>query len=606
MESTGTTARQYAECQPKGQKRKERVRFKDPSPATDDEDTPLLLNSDVEMGRQRRRSVKDYEEKNSYLRGSVKHLILRNLLLITLACILIVGTAVVCIKDLVNRYIASPMSLCTTPGCVLAAAELIRDMSPNYDQIDPCQDFHRFTCEGFGRTHSIRPDQVSIQTLSIMSETAQAVLRQVLESPYAQESSRHFAELENFQKLQTAYNSCMNETAIKEKGNTPLLDLLAKLEDIYQAQGANDLTAGIDYLLTLGEDAVLDIGVEADDKNPEQQIIQIVSPGLGLLSKEYYRDEKQLELYKRTITPVFESLAADKKSRSCSFSNLCDNLTSFSKESSVDSLIKFESKIAAASPNPEDASDPTFAYNPLNQTEVENLLPQISISTLVEKRVPKYLPEGKFIVQSPAYLRSLSEILNQTSSETIEHYLQWKLIVGYYSRIESEAVRPLYEFYNLLRGKDVASRPERWRTCIGHVDSGLGWILSHHYIKESFSQDSKDFGDQVIQDIKDRLANKLQNSEWMSKDVREMAIEKVNSIRQKIGYPANSPNIQDAQELKERYAGVKITEGGYFSNQLSMMNTSIVRQWAKAGKPTDKDEWLMTASTVNVSIPYGR
>lgn len=51
--------------------------------------------------------------------------------------------------------------ICTTPGCVLAASELLRSMSPNYKDIDPCDDFRAYVCEGFDATHDLRSDQVS-------------------------------------------------------------------------------------------------------------------------------------------------------------------------------------------------------------------------------------------------------------------------------------------------------------------------------------------------------------------------------------------------------------------------------------------------------------
>jgi endothelin-converting enzyme len=85
--------------------------------------------------------------------------------------------------------------------------------------------------------------------------------------------------------------------------------------------------------------------------------------------------------------------------------------------------------------------------------------------------------------------------------------------------------------------QDPDSTPERWRICVNHVDDGLGWILSRFFVEKAFSAKAKDFGDQIVSDIKDKFAEKLQVTEWMDKSVIKLAIEKVHKIVQKIGYP---------------------------------------------------------------------
>jgi endothelin-converting enzyme len=125
------------------------------------------------------------------------------------------------------------------------------------------------------------------------------------------------------------------------------------------------------------------------------------------------------------------------------------------------------------------------------------------------------------------------------------------------------------------------------------------WILSRSFIETAFSKESKDLGDQIIYDIKDEFSIKLNNSEWMSKKVRKLAIDKVHLIRQKIGYPTKSPDITNPSALQKYYADVKVSKDTFFLNRLSATKSEVAREWAQAGKPVDKDEWGMSASTVN-------
>lgn len=79
--------------------------------------------------------------------------------------------------------------------------------------------------------------------------------------------------------------------------------------------------------------------------------------------------------------------------------------------------------------------------------------------------------------------------------------------------------------------------PERWRTCVNHVDSGVGWLLSRFFVEKAFSAKAKEFGDQIVSDIKEQFVEKLKITDWMEKEVIELAIRKVHNIVQKIGYP---------------------------------------------------------------------
>ncbi|EPS35321.1 hypothetical protein H072_11326 [Dactylellina haptotyla CBS 200.50] len=113
------------------------------------EQTPLL-GRDVEEGA----------DSESFL-VRTKNWLSRNFLVIALTTLIIVLVAVVIV--LAPRIDYSPparpplpppkgpskVPTCTTPGCVLAAATLLRSMSKRYKDLDACEDFRTFTCEGF-------------------------------------------------------------------------------------------------------------------------------------------------------------------------------------------------------------------------------------------------------------------------------------------------------------------------------------------------------------------------------------------------------------------------------------------------------------------------
>lgn len=101
-----------------------------------------------------------------------------------------------------------------------------------------------------------------------------------------------------------------------------------------------------------------------------------------------------------------------------------------------------------------------------------------------------------------------------------------------------------------------------------------------------------------MSDIKEQFISKIDTLDWMDQEVKKLAVDKVNAIVQKIGYPTQSPNITDPASLRDYYAGLNITDA-YFDNAMSISRWSVNQSWAALGKPVDRNKWGMTPPTVN-------
>lgn len=485
-----------------------------------------------------------------------------------------------------------------------------------HKELDPCEDFRTYVCEGFDAVHEIREDQISVGSLQIMSEEGELILKRILESPAPQDTSLFWTasspDHEIFAKLQDGYNACMNETLLRSIGSKPLLKLLYQLGKIYPVKTPfgkdTSLTDAVEFLMTIGARSPISLGVGADDKDPDANVISLSPPySFGLPSKQYYNRTDIVTSYKDTIGTVLEGLMEEAHRHQTEApspeSDILSGLSAPGTPGSlnkqiIDELVEFEAAMSNAAPDPEDLSDITKVYNPRSLKEADSYNPDISVKTIIDRLTDGYEP-SKIIVASPRYLKSLADILVSQKRDTIRAYLVWKLVQSYGPMVESDTVEPLRRFDNKLQGKAPDVKPERWRTCVGVVDSDLPWILSRFFVEAAFSKESKDLGDQIIHDIKDEFIVKLNQSEWMTKSVRQLAIDKVNLIRQKIGYPTKSPDITDAGELQDYYANVSVSSYAFFKNRLSSTKNDVKREWAQVDQPVDKNEWSMSASTVN-------
>jgi endothelin-converting enzyme len=117
----------------------------------------------------------------------------------------------------------------------------------------------------------MRPDQGSVFAGTIMAENAQMRLRHILEAPEPPKDYSHIllsTDSENFEKLKLGYQACMDVPALNEKGSKPLqevLDLVDKAYDNEATDSGHDLTDVVNYLTTIGVDALTTLSISVRD-----------------------------------------------------------------------------------------------------------------------------------------------------------------------------------------------------------------------------------------------------------------------------------------------------------------------------------------------------
>ncbi|KAF2028529.1 peptidase family M13 [Setomelanomma holmii] len=511
-----------------------------------------------------------------------------------LAAVAAAGVLYYGIPQVGKHIVADTTELCLSPACVHAASEILYNLSPDYKELDACDNFEELVCGGWRDRHDLRADQGDAFTGTIMSEQSELLLRHILEAPYPKDSQHSYfspmqllavkksADEQNFDKMKAAYDACLNEDKIKEAGAEPLFKVLDEVKKLYSTSASHShaLKDVILLLSKYGISSLVSTGTGADDTDPDTVIVAVSAPySFGLPSKERYEDEKLVEKYRTVAIEVLSKLFPDQ------------DKNVFGK------IIDLEKKLAAASPDSEDRDDVTKYYNPMLIDEADAIAPEIELKTLIHDLTPTKVE--RVIVMAPNYLKELSVILAATDKEVLQSYFAWKAVQSFSVYVDADAVKPYKRFRNVLAGKDPDSAPERWRTCVAHVDDGLGWILSRFFVEKAFSAEAKEFGDTIITDIKTEFAKKLEAADWMDDDTTAKAVEKVHNIIQKIGYPTKSPDIMEPSVLSAYYKSVNVSSDAFFQNALSMTRFAVDFEWSALGKPVDRDQWGMTVPTVN-------
>jgi endothelin-converting enzyme/putative endopeptidase len=93
----------------------------------------------------------------------------------------------------------------------------------------------------------------------------------------------------------------------------------------------------------------------------------------------------------------------------------------------------------------------------------------------------------------------------------------------------------------------------------------------------------------MTEQIEQAMQNEIEHLDWMSDATKKQAIIKLHAVRNKIGYP----------DKWRDYSALTISPDDYFGNVVRGRVFDYNRDWAKIGKPVDRNEWDMTPPTVN-------
>jgi len=519
------------------------------------------------------------------------------------------------------------VNVCFTRDCVITAAKVIQDIDLT---VDPCDDFYAYTCGGWLESHFIPNEKSSVNVFSEIDDTNKKALRQIIEGNWhipktPQNVSTdlpdpdEIVDRQNFVKLKNFYNSCLNETHIDELGAEPLLPIIREITKIFPATLLSDeasvptvqlqsqpwsanLTHTLALLAKYNINPLFSFYVGADAKDPDLNALYLTQSGLGLPSKEYYLEEDVLEVYESVVRDTLKLVLGEKIDTFMDVEGDQPASSAFDRvEFVARRIVDFEQKLAKISKTSEELSDPEKTYNLLSIPTLKQKSPNIAWHKFLEDMVPphKDLPTA-VIVEAPDYISLLSTSLLATSApNTLQYYIIWQTVLALVPELGYEYRQPLQRLKAKLTGVDPKIVSPRWETCLRKVDDGLGQLEGRFYVLSRFAGDTKERADEFIASIKDAFVERLPELNWIDDETREKAIEKVDTLAQKVGYPTSSPNILSPVSLAEYYESLTVLADDHFGNQLSADKWAANQMWKKLGTRVDREQWFMNPQTVN-------
>jgi endothelin-converting enzyme/putative endopeptidase len=458
----------------------------------------------------------------------------------------------------------------SAPAATPATPELrVFDPSLIDKTVDPCDNFYRFSCNGWFQRNPLPADQASYGRFTELAELNRLRLKQILE-----ESSKPAATRSaNEQKIGDEYASCMDTAAVNKQG---LATLQPELDRIAALKTAAELPALLAHLHAIGVNAFFGMGSNQDYADSTSVISFYGAGGLGLPERDYYtrtdaKSVEQRQQYVAHVKKIFV-LAGEPEAQAAR---------------DAETVMTIETRLAKASLTITEQRDPQNLNHP---TDVAGFSKELTHFSLAEYVAAAHAPAvGKANNMEPKFFAEFNALVADTPISQIRTYLRWHLLHAYAGTSLPESFdQENWNFYaHTLNGAE--KQQERWKRCTSRVDHELGEALGQVYVARFFPPAEKQRTLEMTLAIEQAMDKDIDGLDWMSAATKVKAKEKLHSVMNKIGYP----------DKWRDYSTLAIVRGDAAGNQMRVHQFEFARDLAKIGKPVDKGEWQMTPPTVN-------
>ena len=436
--------------------------------------------------------------------------------------------------------------------------------------VDPCENFYRFSCNGWFKRNPLPADEASYGRFTELAELNRLHLKEILEQAANGASKKRSA---NDEKIGDEYASCMDTAAINKRGLSPLFP---ELERIAALKTAADLPALLAHLHSIGVNAFFGMGSNQDYADSTSVISFYSADGLGLPERDYYTrtDAKSIETRQQYLAHVRKIfvLAGEPEAQAAA---------------DADTVMAVETRLAKASLTITEQRDPQNLNHP---TDVAGFSRELTHFALADYVTAAHAPaSGKANDMEPKFFAEFNAVVADTPIDQIKAYLRWHLLHAYAGTSLPESFdQENWNFYaHTLNGAE--KQQERWKRCTSRVDRELGEALGQVYVARYFPPAEKQQALEMTLAIEQTMDKDIDSLDWMSAETKIRAKEKLHTVMNKIGYP----------DKWRDYSKLKIIRGDALGNQMRAHQFEFARDLAKIGKPVDKGEWEMTPPTVN-------
>jgi endothelin-converting enzyme/putative endopeptidase len=461
------------------------------------------------------------------------------------------------------------LALLSIPTVTLAQLQGVA--AENIDRsVSPCADFDAYANGQWRATHPMPAIQTTWAIRVVTQDQTRARLRSIAEEDAAKSST--VPRNSPAQLTGDFYSACMDEARIDALGLKPLDPILKEIDGIREVPA---LGAEIVHLEAIQIEAPVHIEATQDLHDTTRMIAEIGIGGLGMPDRDYYlRDEPRFKEAREKYRAYMQRMM------------VLGGANGEDAARMVAAVMTIETKLAEARMGRVELRDPKAIDHPMTLSDLKTLASHFDWAAAFH--VLSVPAAGHLNVPQPKLVQAFDALLASSSIEDWRWYLRWHVVNDEAAYLGSAFEEAHFGFYGTALTGVKEQRP-RWQRCVIATDAMLGEALGHEYVDRYLPPEAKTRAREMAVNIVNELKLSIESRDWMSPPTKAKALEKVNALNLKIGYP----------DKWKDYAGVSVDRSMFLGDVLSARSFEVRDDLGQIAKPVDRGRWDMTPPTMN-------
>lgn len=436
--------------------------------------------------------------------------------------------------------------------------------------VKPGDDFVEYATGQFIKNNPLRPDQTSNGSFVDLYELNQKQINELI----LQFANNPQAKGSIGQKIATLYNQMMDSIGRDKKGYEPIKPILERVRAIKDRNEYFRVCSDIDRMG--GSTLMIGLGVGADLRQADRNLVYIGQAGLGLGTRDYYFDNDPQtvavrEAYLKYGKTLFMLVGYDEATA----------------QKKVDAIYAIEKRLAEPWYSQVKLRDVNANYHKMSFEELKRDYSGIDWTTLFW--ISGFPAFDYLSVDQPEPIHEVEKIYADTPLEDLKSYAEVRVISHAAAYLSSDFRKAQFEMSKVMSGQQEDD--PMWKRATNLVNRIMGEPLGKMYCEKYFPESSKKRMLELVHNLQKALAQRIDEATWMGAETKAQAKDKLENFIVKIGYPDtwkdfSKLEISDTLSLAEN-----------LDNASEFFLLEELRR--KVNKPVDKSEWLMTPQTIN-------